>query len=137
MEIGWREPKAMGSAGFDNSSAYIKSHELGHALLNQSHGAGKNTDREDECGYRGDEVEEYEDYFDVMGSAYLSFLSAMRQYLLGWLQKERVSIVSNSTSFVSIELSPREVENTDGKQLVIIEDGNNKYFTAELYEKGL
>lgn len=128
----------MSSAAFDSNS-YIISHELGHALCGQYHGAGMGTDREDECGYRSDKIKEYEDDSDVMGNGNRSFFSALRQYLLGWLSKERVVTVSNSTSsFVSIKLSPREVENANENQLVIIkEDDEDDYFTVELYEREL
>lgn len=118
----------MGSDLF-SSGSYINSHELGHAILSQYHAAGRNTSQEDECGYSG-EAEEYKG-LDVMGGIYF-FLSALRQYLLGWLSEERVAILSNSSS---VELCPREVEKADGKQLVVVEDDGEKYFTIELCEK--
>lgn len=120
----------MGSDLF-SSGSYLNSHELGHAIFSQYHAAGMNTSREDECGYYG-EAKEYNGH-DVMGGIYF-FLSTLRQYLLGWLLEERVTILSNSSS---VELCPREVEKADGKQLVVVEDDDEKYFTIELCEKEL
>ena len=122
----------IGSDFFSNNSC-VNSHELGHALLSQHHGAGASTTKENECGYQQDGAEEYWDAFDVMGNSH-SFLSALRQYLLGWLHEEMVSVISSS---ISVELYPAEVVSPDGKQLVIIEIGSGKYFTIQFYEKEL
>jgi len=119
----------IGSDFFSNDSQ-ATSHEIGHAVFGQYHAAGMNTSRrENECGLDG-EAEEYRG-LDVMGYVYF-FLSTLRQYLLGWLPEERVTILSHSGS---VELCPREVENANEKQLVIVENDGEKYFTIELCEK--
>lgn len=124
----------VGSKRFVNFPS-TNSHEICHALFALPHEAGANTTQENGCAYQDGEAEEYHSPFSVMGSEY-SFLSTWTQYdALGWLKKERVVTLSSSTS-VKLELCPRELENTDGKQLVVIETGK-KYISLEIFEKNL
>lgn len=111
----------------------VISHELIHALLSRYHGAGMKTPK-DGCSYEEGEIKEYLDTFSVMGNSH-NFISLYSQYELGWLSNERIENLKNSTS-VEVELHPKELEDTDGKQLIIIENGNEP-ISLELYVKSL
>ena len=123
---------------FFSSGSYLNSHELGHALYGLYHEAGMNTSRNDICGYDTDaKPEEYNSPFNVMGNAY-SFFPLFTQYERGDLPEERVSLFSYSDVSSSVELYLRELDSAAGKQLVVIETGNNNgYISAEIYEKEL
>ncbi|KKT20729.1 MAG: Esterase, PHB depolymerase family [Parcubacteria group bacterium GW2011_GWB1_43_8] len=124
----------MGSDLF-SSGSYLNPHEFGHALFGLYHEAGENIAKKDTCGYTGSEPKEYNSFASIMGDRY-SFFSLYTQYKqLGWLDKERV--ISFSSDFTSVELCPREVLETNKKQLGIIEISDNKHISIELYEKSL
>src|SRR3989338_2716374 len=81
---------ALGSYGFSIDS--VVAHEAGHAICSQFHGAGENL-LKNGCGYNKAVAEEYDDSFDIMGYARwhnFPFLSLLRQFQLGWLDKERI-----------------------------------------------
>lgn len=122
----------MGSKVF-SSSPYTNSHELGHAVLERTHGAGMNTVRGDRCDYQDGKVEEYGDPCNVMGSNYC-FFPLWIQYEVGWLPEERITTLSGSAS---VELHPREIANSNGKQLIIIEINDSEFYTLELFVTGL
>ena len=125
----------LGSYGFSISS--VIAHEAGHAICSQIHGAGENLPKTD-CGYNKTVAEEYNDSFDVMGYARwhnLPFLSLLRQYQLGWLNEERV--ITFSSGFSSAELCPREIIETEKKQLGLIETSAEEFFTLEVFAKNL
>ena len=125
----------LGSYGFSFSS--VVAHEAGHAICSQFHGAGENLPKTD-CGYNKAVAEEYNDSFDVMGYAgwhNLPFISLLRQYQIGWLNEERV--ITFSSGFSSAELCPREIIETEKKQLGLIETGTEEFFTLEVFCKNL
>jgi len=125
---------SMGSDSF-SSDSFLNPHELGHALGSLYHEAGENVTKKDACGYTGSEPEEYKSFASVMGNKY-SFFSLYTQYTqLGWLDKERV--ITFPHGFTSVELCPREIAETEKKQLGIIEISDNKHISVELYEKSL
>lgn len=121
-------------SGFFSSSPSAISHELGHAILGFYHGGGENVSRENECGYSsGGKAKDYKDPFDAMGDFYY-FFSTLRQYVAGWLLKEKVVTLSASAS---VELHPREIASSNGKQLIIIKVNDDKFYTLELCVKEL
>lgn len=115
----------------------LASHELGHVLLRLFHAAAAKTTEGDvgNC-YNLGEVKEYNNLFDVMGSGF-GFFSLESQMEAGWLEAERVKIVSNS---ITLEIRLRELELKEGTQLVKIisgydAEGNEEFYTVELYKK--